>query len=115
MYRFSIASLDSDRQSSQEIRNGKKVLMNSLGLKYAKRTIPFQSEFLLRRYSAPKFMMGLFKEVNNGKRNSSDDDYQIEKKYMHDSKVDTVISFFKYGKTYLCITSAFHSLFSPLV
>ena len=58
-------------------------------------------------------MMGLFREVNSEQpsqpvnsapgvfTNSSyrnDNHYEIERKYLDETKVDTVISFFKYGK-----------------
>ena len=103
MLRICDSLTDLERQTGQELIDSKKALMESLGLKYAPQTVPRQSEFLLRRYSAPKFMMGLFKEVSSH-ANSTDKHYQIERKYLDETKVDTVISFFKYGKLthFLC-------------
>lgn len=91
---------DLDGQSAQDLRDSKRALMNSLGLKYMRRMAPAQADFLLRRYSAPKFMMGLFKEVNSNVHhhlNDSNGFYRMERKYLDESEVDTVISFFKYG------------------
>lgn len=89
---------DLERQSAQELRDNKKALMKSLGLQYVPRT----ANLLLRRYSAPKFMMGLFKEVSYDV-NRTDEHYEIERKFLDENKVDTVISFFKYGKAmYIC-------------
>jgi hypothetical protein len=93
---------DLERQSAQELRDNKKALMKSLGLQYVPRTVPIQSDLLLRRYSAPKFMMGLFKEVSYDV-NRTDEHYEIERKFLDENKVNTVISFFKYGKAiYIC-------------
>jgi hypothetical protein len=91
------AFTDLDSQSERVLVENKKAVMESLGLQYAPRTIPTQSDFLLRRFSAPKFMMGLFKEVSS-EINSTDEHYRIERRILDESKVDTVISFFKYGK-----------------
>ena len=91
-----VCGTDFDSQSKREIIESKKAVMESLGLQYAPRTIPSQSDFLLRRFSAPKFMMGLFKEVSSDV-NVTDDDYQIERRILDESKADTVISFFNYG------------------
>ena len=90
-------------QSTDELKESKRALMKSLGVKYARRSILKQNDFLTKRYSAPKFMMGLFKEVTNETKhllNDTDEHYKMEKEYLHDTQVDTVISFFKYGKIF---------------
>ena len=92
-----VCDADFDSQSKREIMESKKAVMESLGLQYAPRTIPTQSDVLLRSFSAPKFMMGLFKEVSSDV-NFTDKHYQIERKILDESKADTVISFFNYGK-----------------
>ena len=90
-----VCDTDVDSQSKREVIESKKAVMESLGLQYAPRTIPSQSDFLLRRFSAPKFMMGLFKEVSSDV-NLTDEHYQIERRILDESKADTVISFFNY-------------------
>lgn len=100
MLRICNSSTDLDRQSAQELRDSKKALMNTLGLRHVPRIVPAQADFLLRRYSAPKFMMGLFKEVSSDVHhhlNHSNGYYDMERKYLDENEVDTVISFFKYG------------------
>ena len=106
MLRICKSLTDLDEQSAQELRDTKKALMNTLGLEYVPRIVPAQADFLLRRYSAPKFMMGLFKEVSSEIRhnlNHSSGYYEVERKYLDENEVDTVISFFKYGMVHIFV------------
>lgn len=102
--RFCKSSMDSE--SEEELEDSKIALMKSLGFDHLPRTAPRQSDFLLKRYSAPKFMLGLFEEVSKDAVplgdgihvNMSNASFEMERKYLDESRVDSVISFFKYGK-----------------
>lgn len=77
----------------------KKDIMKTLGLKDTGRRSPNRKSLLAKKYSAPKFMLNLFNEVQNEAGKGKDFHTNMtERKYLDEVQVDTVISFFKYGK-----------------
>ena len=97
-YGYADVSVDT---KMDDFRLRKRVIMKTLGLKYSERRIPNRKSVLVRKYSAPKFMLNLFNEVQNeaGIREGNDFHTSMtERKYLDEAQVDTVISFFKYGK-----------------
>lgn len=86
-----------DGEDLAEINATKRAILKSLGVRSESRSKLWRNDFFLRRCSAPKFMLKLFKEVN-GEMSNHKQQTDFETKYLNDSSVDTVISFFKYGK-----------------
>lgn len=84
-----------------DFRVKKKVILKTLGLQYSERRTPNRKSALVKKYSAPKFMLNLFNEVQNEAGIRKGNDFHTsttERKYLDEAQVDTVISFFKYGK-----------------
>ena len=98
--------LDSSDQLKAARIDEKRKIIKSLGLGVS-RTEHNRRVFLVKKYSAPKFMLNLFNEIQNDRLqggtnelhiNSNRSSYVTERRYLDETQVDTVISFFKYGK-----------------
>lgn len=88
---------------TMEFLKEKEDIIKTLGLKYPERKAPNRKIFLAKKYSAPKFMLSLFNEVQNeddgdgeSLHTTNKGGHFIERNYLNEGKVDTVISFFKY-------------------
>ena len=84
-------------------KDAQKKITNTLGLEFAQRKDPKRN--FLKKYSAPTFMLRLYNELEKDRMsergfhiNQSRQNYITERRYLEENQVDTVISFFKYGK-----------------